>query len=99
LLFDRPSPAPTRVELQHGNLRTDGVAATLNPEQQDRLTLFERDLRALAPRAEVANLGLGADTRAEFDRRLNVHAAELKQRIARSQRTHDWQDDAMQQYA
>lgn len=115
LLFDRPAPAPTRVELQHGNLRTDGIAVTLDPEQQDRLTLFERDLRALAPRvrkvaqngvdmavqalrAEVANLGLGADTRTEFDRRLNVHAADLKQRIARSQSTHDWQDDAMQQY-
>lgn len=115
LLFDRPAPAPTRVELQHGNLSTDGIAVTLDPEQQDRLTLFERDLRALAPRvrkvaqngvdmavqalrAEVANLGLGADTRAEFDRRLNVHAADLKQRIERSQSTHDWQDDAMQQY-
>ncbi len=115
LLFDRPSPAPTRVELQHGSLRTDGIAVTLDPEQQDRLTLFERDLRALAPRvrkvaqngvdmavqalrAEVANLGLGADTRAEFDRRLNAHAVELKQRIDSSQSTHDWQGDAMQQY-
>ncbi|OOG57093.1 hypothetical protein B0E47_07145 [Rhodanobacter sp. B05] len=115
LLFDRPSPAPTRVELQHGSLRIDGIAVTLDPEQQDRLTLFERDLRALAPRvrkvaqngvdmavqalrAEVANLGLGADTRAEFDRRLNAHAAELKQRIDNSQSTHDWQGDAMQQY-
>ena len=115
LLFDRPSPAPMQVELQHGNLRTDGIAVSLDPEQQDRLTLFERDLRALVPRvrvvaqngvdmavqalrAEVANLGLDADTRAEFDRRLDAHATELKQRIARSQSTHDWQGDAMQQY-
>lgn len=115
LLFDRPSPTPMRVELQQGNLRTDGVAVSLDPEQQDRLTLFERDFRALVPRvrevaqngvdmavqalrAEVANLGLDADTRAEFDRRLGTHASELKQRIARSQSTHDWQVDAMQQY-
>lgn len=115
LLFDRPSPAPTQVELRHGNLRTDGVVVALNPDQQDRLTLFERDLRALVPRvrkvaqngvdlavqalrAEVANLGLGVDTRAEFDRRLNADAAGLKQRIAHSRSTHDWQGDAMQQY-
>lgn len=116
VLFDRPSPAPTRVELLHGNLRTDGIAVTLDPEQLDRLNLFERDLRTLVPRvrkvarngvdmavqalrAEVAGLGLGADTRAEFDRRLDTHAVELKQRIVSSQSTHDWQGDAMQQYA
>lgn len=116
LLFDRPSPAPAHVEMQHDNLRTDGVAVTLTPAQQDRLSLFERDLRALAPRmrkvaqngvdlavqalqTEVAGLGLSGDTRAEFDRRLATHAAELKQRIARSQSTHDWDGAAIQQYA
>lgn len=116
LLFDRPSPAPTRVEIQQDNLRADGIALTLTPAQQDRVSLFERDLRALAPRVrkvaqngvdiavqalqtEVAGLGLSADTRAEFDRRLATHAAELKQRIARSQSTHDWDGDAIQQYA
>lgn len=116
LLFDRPSPAPTRVEMQHDSLRADGIAVALTPAQQDRLSLFERDLRALVPRVrqvaqdgvnmavqalreEVAELDLGADTRSEFDRRLAARAAELKQRIARSQTTHDWDGDAIEQYA
>ena len=116
LLFDRPSPAPFHVELQQGTLRTDGVAVPLNAEDQDRLALFERELRALAPRvrtvaqngvdmavhamrAEAAGLGLSADTRAELDRRLSAHASELKQRIAASRSTHDWQGDVADQYA
>lgn len=116
LLFDRPSPAPTRVEMQQDNLRADGNAVTLTPAQQDRVSLFERDLRALAPRVrkvaqngvdmaaralqtEVAGLDLSADTRAEFAGKLATHAAELKQRIARSQSTHDWDGNAMQRYA
>ncbi|OOG59541.1 DUF2884 family protein [Rhodanobacter sp. C03] len=114
LLFDRPSPAPFHVELQQGALRTDGVVVTLNAEDQDRLALFERELRALAPRvrtvaqngvdiavqamrAEVDGLGLSADTRAELDRRLSARASELKQRIAASRSTHDWQGDAADQ--
>ena len=116
LLFDRASPAPLRVVIAQGSLHTDGIAVPLDPEQQDRLALFDRDLRALVPRArkvaqngvdmavkalreEVASLGLTADTLAEFDGRLNARAVELKQRIASSQSTHDWQDNAMQQYA
>lgn len=116
LLFDRPSPAPTRVELQADSLHADGIAVALSPAQQDRLSVFERDLRALAPRvrkvaqngvdmavralhAEVAGLGLGADTRAQVDHKLATHAAELKQRIAQSQSTHDWDGNAMQRYA
>jgi hypothetical protein len=115
LLFDRPSPAPFHVELQQGALRTDGVAVPLNAEDQDRLALFERELRALAPRvrtvaqngvdmavhamrAEADGLGLSADTRAELDRRLSAHAGELKQRIAASRSTHDWQGDFAEQY-
>ncbi len=115
-LFDRAAPAPMRVELHDGGLRTDGVAVALTPAQQDRLSVFERDLQALAPRVrqvaqngvdmaaqalreEMAGLGLAAATRAEFDRRLAAHATELKQRIARSQSTHDWQGDLIQQYA
>lgn len=114
LLFDRPSPAPFHVELQQGALRTDGVVVPLKPEDQDRLVLFERELRALAPRvrtvaqhgvdmavqamhAEADGLGLSADTRAELDRRLSAHASELKQRIAASRSTHDWQGDAANQ--
>ena len=115
LLFDRPSSAPTRVEMQRDHLRTDGNAVPLTPAQQDRVSLFEHDLRALAPRVrkvaqngvdmaaralqtEVAGLGLSVDTHAEFERRLATHATELKQRIARSQSTHDWDGDAMQQF-
>lgn len=116
ILFDRPAPAPMRVELHDGSLRADAVAVSLTPPQQDRVSVFERDVRALAPRvrqvarngvdmamqalrAEVDGLGLSAATRVEFDRRLAAHATELKQRIARSQSTHDWQGDLIQQYA
>jgi Protein of unknown function (DUF2884) len=116
LLFERPAPAPLHVELQQGALRTDGVSVHLNPEDQDRLSLFEREARALAPRvrtvaqngvdmaaqalrAEAGGMGMGADTRAEFDHRLAEDASELKQRIAASRSTHDWQGDVGDQYA
>lgn len=114
LLFDRASPAPFHVELQQGALRTDGVGVHLNAEDQDRLALFERELRTLAPRvrtvaqhgvdmaaqalrAEADGMALGADSRAEFDRRLGGHASELKRRIGASRSTHDWQGDAADQ--
>jgi hypothetical protein len=114
LLFDRAVPAPFHIELQQGALRTDGATVRVNAEDQDRLVLFERELRALAPRvrtlakngvdmavqgmrAEAEGMGLGADTRAEFDRRLSAHASELKRRISVSQSTHDWQGDASDQ--
>lgn len=112
LLFDRPSPAPMRVEISHGTLRVDGANVPVGAEEQDRLSLFERELRALAPRvrtvaehgvdvavqglrAESAGMGLSAETRADMDRRLAVDAASLKQRLAASQSTHDWQGNAM----
>ncbi|MEO7072331.1 MAG: DUF2884 family protein [Rhodanobacter sp.] len=53
LVFDRPSPTPTRVELRHGDLRVDGAAVRQSAENQDRLALFERELRALAPRVRT----------------------------------------------
>jgi hypothetical protein len=116
LLFDRASPAPFHVELHRGALRTDGAAVPLNAEDQDRLALFERDLRALVPRvrvvarngvdlamqamrAEADDMGLAPATRAEFDRRLAVHADQLRQRISTSRSTHDWQGDVAGQYA
>lgn len=116
LLFDRAAQAPLRVDIRQGALHTDGVAVRVNAEDQDRLALFERDLRALLPRvrvvadngvdiaagairAEVAGMGLGADTRAEFDRRLQADAGALKQRIAASHSTHDWDGNAANQYA
>ncbi|KRF01918.1 hypothetical protein ASG87_10455 [Frateuria sp. Soil773] len=116
LRFDRPQPAPFHVELHDGALRTDGTAVRLNAEDQDRLALFERELRALAPRVrvvaqqgvdlaarsmreEAAGMQLSADTLAELDRRLDRRAAELKQRIAASNSTHDWQGDVADRYA
>jgi DUF2884 family protein len=71
VLFDRASPAPFHVELQRGSLRTDGVDAHPNAEDQDRLALFERNLRALAPRVRAVaqngvDMAVGA-MRAEAD--------------------------------
>jgi Protein of unknown function (DUF2884) len=116
LLFDRPQPGPRQVELRDGRLRTDGVAVRLQAEDQDRLALFERDLRALAPRVKAVaaqgvdllasavhdegmRLSLSPDTRAELDQRVAARAAELKQRIAASTSTHDWQGNLADQYA
>jgi len=116
LIFDRPQPAPQRVELQDGTLRSDGAQVSLHADQQDRLALFERELRALEPRAktvathgvdllvsamhdESARLSLSSDTRAQLDGRVASRAAELKQRIANSKSTHDWQGDLADQYA
>ena len=65
VVFDRPSPAPARVELQHGTLRADGAPVKLNAENQDRMVLFERDLRQLAPRVKtVAQNGVDMAVRA-----------------------------------
>lgn len=115
LVFDRPSPAPARVQLHDGALRVDGAAVALDAESVDRLSLFERELRALVPRvrevarhgvdlavagmaAEAGQLGLSADTQAEFSARLHRHAVELKQRIADSHSTHDLQGDFASRY-
>jgi len=116
VIFDRAAPAPLRVELRQGVLHTDGAAVRLNAEDKDRLALFERELRALAPRvrtvaqngvdlavqalrAEAGGMGLSAETRTELDRRLAADALELKQRIAASNSSHDWQGDAANRYA
>lgn len=53
LLFDRAQPAPFRVEMGGGNLTIDGAPVRLDAESQDRLALFERELRALAPRVRA----------------------------------------------
>jgi hypothetical protein len=68
LLFDRANPAPRRVLLQGGALRVDGRAVALNDESQDRLTLFERELRALLPRVKtVAEHGVDVAVQAVRD--------------------------------
>ncbi|SEI62314.1 DUF2884 family protein [Frateuria terrea] len=116
LLFDRPQPAPFHVQIADGSLHTDGKAVRLRDEDQDRLVLFERELRALVPRVrtvadagvdlavravhdEAAGMQLAPATMAELDRRLATQAGQLRQRIAQSNSTHDWQGDAAQQLA
>nr|WP_199042780.1 DUF2884 family protein [Dyella sp. ASV24] len=116
LLFDRAQPLPRQVELRDGALRTDGVAVSLRPDDEDRLALFERELRALEPRAkavasngvdmlvaamhdESARLSLDPATRTELDQRVAARATELKQRLAASNSTHDWQGNLADQYA
>jgi hypothetical protein len=116
LLFERPQPAPFHVQVADGGLQADGRVVRLSDENQDRLALFERELRALVPRVravadagvdlavravhdEAAGMRLAPATMAELDRRLAVHAADLRQRIARSNSTHDWQGDLAQRYA
>jgi hypothetical protein len=88
LLFDRPQPAPFRVALRDGSLQTDGQAVTLRLDEQDRLSLFERQLRALEPRAKaVARNGVDLLAKAVRDEtaQLSLSAetqAELDRRLA-----------------
>jgi hypothetical protein len=82
-LFDRASPAPQRVELQRGVLRTDGVAVALNAEDRDRLSLFERELRALVPRVRtVARNGVDMAVQAIRAEAVGMHLnAETRQQL------------------
>lgn len=57
------------------------------------------DLALRAVRAETAELDLDAQSQADIERRLALHGAQLKQRIATSVSTHDWQGDAFDRYA
>jgi DNA repair exonuclease SbcCD ATPase subunit len=88
LLFDRPQPAPFRVVLRDGSLQTDGQTVTLRPDEEDRLSLFERQLRALEPRAKaVARNGVDMLARAVRDEttQLALSAetqAELERRLS-----------------
>jgi len=87
VVFDRATPAPSRVEIRRGSLRTDGVTVQLNAENQDRMTLFERDLRALAPRVRaVAQNGVDMAVQAVRAEASGMHLsaetrAELDQRL------------------
>lgn len=112
LVFERAAPAPATVRIAAGRLQADGQSVVVRAEAEDRLVLFERELRALLPRvravataavdvtvqgldAEADRLSLAAATRAQLDRRLASEAAALRERIARSQSTRDWDEDAM----
>ncbi len=89
LVFDRPSPAPLRVELRQGALRVDGVAVKQSAENQDRLALFERELRDLAPRARtVAQNGVDMAVRGMLAETSSLGLSpaarsEFEQRLAR----------------
>jgi hypothetical protein len=116
LLFERPDVAPRSVRMHDGSLSTDGRAVSLRPDEQDRVALFERNVRALVPKAkaiatdgvdiaaravrhEAARASPGSLSSGELDRALASRVAQIKQRIAASQSTRDWQADAMRAYA
>jgi hypothetical protein len=116
LVFERADVAPRTVRMQDGNLSTDGRPVSLRPDEQDRVALFERNVRALVPKVKaIANDGVDLAARAvrdeaataapgaagsgELDRVLNTRVADIKRRIAASQSTRDWQEDAMRAYA
>src|SRR6187402_2198720 len=65
LLFERPEVAPRSVRMHDGSLATDGRAVTLRPDEQDRVALFERNIRALVPKAKaIASDGVDVAARA-----------------------------------
>jgi hypothetical protein len=116
LVFDRADPLPHRVELRDGSLVADGATVRLGADDQDRIALFERQLRALVPRVkavaangvdmaakavreEAASVSPQAAAGGELDNALRSRVTELKQRIAASNSTHDWQGDAFDRYA
>lgn len=116
LVFDRADVAPRAVRMHDGSLSTDGQSVPLRADEQDRVALFERNVRALVPKVKsIANDGVdlaaravrdeavtaapGAVASGELDRVLNARVADIKRRIAASQSTRDWQEDAMRAYA
>lgn len=116
LVFDRADVAPRAVRMHDGSLSTDGQSVSLRPDEQDRVAVFERDVRALVPKVKaIANDGVdlaaravrdeaataapGAMASGELDRVLNARVADIKRRIAASQSTRDWQENAMRAYA
>ncbi len=103
LVFERADAAPRSVRMQDGALLTDGRAVSLRPDEQDRVALFERNVRALVPKVKaIANDGVDLAARAvrdeaataapgavgsgELDRVLNARVADIKRRIAASQK-------------
>ncbi|WP_049622226.1 DUF2884 family protein [Frateuria defendens] len=88
LLFDRAQPAPRQVLLHDGALRTDGTPVRLHAEDQDRLAVFERELRALAPRVRtVGQNGVDLAARAMHEEAAGLRLdaatlAELDHRLA-----------------
>jgi hypothetical protein len=88
LVFERTTPEPTRVEVDAGTLRVDGVPVHGAGEQLDRVQAFEREVRALVPRVRaVAERGADLATQSVRDEvaRLGLDTAtrdELDRRLA-----------------
>jgi hypothetical protein len=88
LIFDRDAPAPTRVVLGAGSLQTDGQPVALNDEDQDRIDVFQRDLRALMPRVKsLAQHGVAITMQTIHDESASLDLdpdtrAELDRRLA-----------------
>lgn len=53
LVFDRAEVAPRSVRMHEGSLSTDGRPVPLRPDEQDRVALFERNVRVLVPKAKA----------------------------------------------
>src|SRR5690606_14861791 len=88
---DTATDAPTRarlVEFEHG------VRALL--PRGKRIASDGVELALAALREEAAALGLAATTREDIARRLARHGAGLKQRIAASTGTSEWQPEALE---
>ncbi|HVI54616.1 MAG TPA: DUF2884 family protein [Luteibacter sp.] len=65
LQFERPEVAPRSVRMHDGALTTDGRAVPLRPDEQDRVAVFERDVRTLVPKAKaIASDGVDIAARA-----------------------------------
>ncbi|TCV92044.1 DUF2884 family protein [Luteibacter rhizovicinus] len=68
VVFDRPQPAPRQVVMHDGTLSTDGRTVALRPDEEDRVALFERNLRALVPKVKaIASDGIDLAARAVRD--------------------------------
>ena len=68
LLFERPEVAPRSVRMHDGGLVTDGRVVNLRPDEQDRVALFERNVRTLVPKAKaIASDGVDIAARAVRD--------------------------------
>jgi len=68
LLFERPEVAPRSVRMHDGGLVTDGRVVNLRPDEQDRVALFERNVRTLVPKAKaIASDGVDVAARAVRD--------------------------------
>lgn len=78
LLFERPEVAPRSVRMHDGSLATDGRPVALRPDEQDRVALFERNVRVLVPKAKaIASDGVDIAARAVREEAARASPASL----------------------